>query len=173
MSPDTAQTYRLLSRTHVAMGGWEASWDCVQRALRIDPNDGDIIGNRGIYHLFHGESGEAVEWLDKVLEIHSDTPHTVEIMRFWKATALFTATDHAAAASELRSISGLEFIKTLLLAACQARLGQTDWAQASAAEVLRTCPAFRLAHARLWKSFRNESDRQNLLGALSEAGLPE
>ncbi|MEH6647650.1 hypothetical protein, partial [Sulfitobacter sp.] len=73
----------------------------------------------------------------------------------------------------VRFINGLNFIKAELLATCHARLGQTDLAKAKAAEVLRAYPAFRLAHVRLWKNFRNEAYRQNLLGALREAGLPE
>lgn len=173
IAPESASTYRLLSRIYNAMGKWEEAWDCVQRAQRIDPNDGDIIGNRAVYHLFHGEPGEAIEWLDKVLEMHADTPHTVDIMRYWKAFALFAAGDHAAAAALLGTLSGLNFIKAELLAACHARLGQTDRAQTCAAEVLRAYPAFHLAHVRLWKIFRNEADRQNLLGALREAGLPD
>jgi adenylate cyclase len=173
IAPEEAQTYRLLSRTHHGQGKWEEAWDCVQRALRIDPNDGDIIGNRAIHHLFHGEYDEAVAWFDKVLDLHADTPHTVDIMRYWKAFALFAATEYASALALLSSISGLEFIKAELLAACHARLGQTDLAQARAAEVLRAYPAFRLAHFRLWKSFRNDVAGQNLLGALREAGLPD
>ena len=173
IAPEEAQTYRLLSRTYGAMGRWEESWDCVQRALRIDPNDGDIIGNRGVYHLFHGEPADAIEWIDKVLEIHADTPHTADIMRYWKATALFTATEYASAVDLLRGISGLDFIKAQMLAACYARLGQSDQAQARAAEVLRTHPSFRLADVRFWKTFRKELDSQNLLGALRDAGLPD
>jgi adenylate cyclase len=141
--------------------------------MRIDPNDGDIIGNRGIYHLFHGEPGAAIEWLDKVLDLHADTPHTVDIMRFWKALALFTAADYASAVTVLGSTSGLDFLKAELLAACHARLGQTDQARARAAEVLRAWPEFRVAGLRLWKVFRNEADGRHLRDALRDAGLPD
>ena len=129
IAPQAAQTYRLLSRTHNYMGRWQEAWDCVQRALRIDPNDGDIIGNRGVYHLFHGEFGEAIEWFDKVLDMHAGTPHTVDIMRYWKALALFAASDYAAAAALLGSLSGLNFVKAELLAACHVQLGQMDQAR--------------------------------------------
>jgi adenylate cyclase len=168
-----AQTYRLLSRTHNAHQRWEEAWDCIQRSLRMDPNDGDIIGTRGIYHLFHGEFGEAIEWLDKVLEMHTDTPHTVDIMRYWKALALFATTEYAAATALLRSISGLDFLKAELLAACYARLGETDKAQDQAAEVLKIYPTFHLQNINLWQNFRDKSDSQNLLHALREAGLPD
>jgi len=143
IAPNEAQSYRLLSRTHAAFGRWEESWDCVKRALRLDPNDGDILGNRGIYHLFHGEFGEAVEWLDKVLEMHADTPHTVDIMRYWKAFALFAMSDYGAAAALLRSISGLDFIKAELLAACYFRLGEIDEAKARVAELLSAYPDYQ------------------------------
>ena len=123
IAPDSAQTWRLLSRIYSGLHQWDEAWSCVQRASSLDPNDGDIIGNRGAFHIFHGEPGEAVEWLDKVLELHSDTPQTVDIMRYWKALALFTATDYAVAVSQLRQVSGHDFIKAELLAACLARLG--------------------------------------------------
>ena len=145
----------------------------MRRALSLDPNDGDIIGNRGVFHIFNGEPDEAVEWLDKVLELHADTPQTVDIMQYWKALALFTATDYAAAVAVLRNVSGHDFIKAELLAACLARLGQIDDARGQARVVLEIYPALRLSDVRLWKSFRKEDDRQNLLGALREAGLPD
>ena len=168
-----SQSYRLLSRTHIAHQRWDEAWDCIQRALRLDPNDGDIIGSRGTYHLFHGEYGEAVEWLDKVLEMHTDTPHTVDIMRYWKALAFFATTEYAAATALLRSISGLDFLKAQLMAACHVRLGETDKAKTQAAEVLRIYPTFRLQNINLWRNFYNQSDGQNLLEALREAGLPD
>jgi TolB-like protein len=173
IAPDASQTWRLLSRTYSGMGKWDEAWSCVQRALSLDPNDGDIIGNRGVCHIFHGEPATAIEWLDKVLELHSDTPQTLDIMRYWKALALFTATDFGAAAILLRSVSGHDFIRAELMAACHARLGQIDEARSEAAAALSMYPALRVADIRLWKSFRNEADRQNLVGALRESGLPD
>ncbi len=173
IAPDSAQTWRLLSRTYSGLGQWDEAWSCVRRALSLDPNDGDIIGNRGVFHIFNGEPDEAVEWLDKVLELHADTPQTVDIMQYWKALALFTAMDYAAAVTVLRNVSGHDFIKAELLAACLARLGQLDDALDQSRFVLEVYPTFRLSDVRLWKSFRRESDRQNLLYALREAGLPD
>lgn len=173
IAPDSAQTWRLLSRTYVSLGHWEEAWSCVERALSRDPNDGDVIGNRGVYHFFNGEPDEAIEWLDKVLELHADTPQTVDIMRYWKSLALFTAKDYAAAASLLRGVSGHDFIRSELLAACLARMGQADDAGIQAKAVVERYPAFSLKHVRLWKSFRQEADRQNLYTALRDAGLPE
>lgn len=172
LDPDSAHTYRLLSRAYHGKGEFDESWECVQRALRIDPHDGDIIGNRGVYHLFKGEFDEALEWIGKVLEMHDDTPHTVDIMRYWRALALFGARDYAGSAAELGRITGLEFIKSELMAACLARLGRSGEAAEKANYLLERRPDLRLSDIRLWKSFRNEDDRQHFYLALRDAGLP-
>jgi adenylate cyclase len=173
IAPDDAQTYRLLTRIYSAKGMFDEAWDCAERALRINPHDGDIIGNRGVYHLFDGDFGQAVEWLDKVLELHADTPHTMDIMRYWKALALFGARDYDACAALLTSITGLNFLKAELLAPCYARLGDTARAKAKTAELLQMHPDVHLSHVGLWKAFRHEADRQHLLEAMREAGFPE
>jgi adenylate cyclase len=173
IAPDDAQTYRLLSRLYAAKGMFAEAWACVERALRINPHDGDIIGNRAVYHLFDGDFAAAVEWLDKVLELHADTPHTMDIMRYWKALALFGAKDYVAATALLGGITGLNFLKAELLAPCYARLGDTARAKAKTAELLRMHPDVHLSHVGLWKAFRHEADRQHLLEAMREAGFPE
>ena len=173
LAPDNAQTYHLLSRIHQSKGQSEEAWSCVERALKINPNDGDIIGNRGVYHLFGGEFDQATEWLDKVLAMHEDTPHTVDIMHYWRALALFSARDYPACAAKLSRITGLDFIKSELMAACMARLDRLDEARARASEVLERHPEFRLRDIRIWKSFSRDEDRQHLRQALLDAGLPE
>lgn len=173
IAPDDAQTYRLLSRFYTAKGMFAEAWACVERALRINPNDGDIIGNRAIYHLFDGDFAQAVEWLDKVLDLHADTPHTMDIMRYWKAMALFGARDYEAAVTELGAIARLNFLKTELFAACHARMGEAAKAQTSAAELLGMYPELHLSNIRLWKAFRHEADRRHLYEALRDAGLPD
>jgi adenylate cyclase len=173
LAPSSAQTWRLLSRTYCGMGRWDEGWSCVQRALTLDPNDGDIIANRGVFHIFNGEPEEGARWIDKVLALHADTPQTVDIMYYWKALAAFTAGDYTAALALLTRVSGHDFIRSELLAACHARLGQAGEAQAQAAAVLERFPGFRLAEVRFWRAFRNEADRKHLYGALRDAGLPD
>jgi adenylate cyclase len=173
IAPDDAQTYRLLSRAYAARRMFAEAWSCVERALSINPNDGDIIGNRAVYHLFDGDFAQAVEWLDKVLEMHSDTPHTVDIMRYWKALALFGAKDYAASADLLGRIAGLKFLKTELLAPCHARMGEPAKAKAAVADLLRAHPGLRLSELGLWKGFRHEEDQRHLFEAMRDAGVPD
>ena len=173
LAADDAQTYRLLSRVYNGMGKYDEARECVERALSINPNDGDIIGNRGIFHLFLGDFDQAGKWIQKVLDLHADTPHTVDIMRYWKALAAFGAGAYEPAAALLGSVTGLDFIKSTLLAACHARMGHRDQATAAAAAVVEAYPDFSLARLGILKAFRKDDDRQHLFEALREAGLPE
>jgi adenylate cyclase len=173
LAPDDAQTYRLLSRVFNATGELDASWKCVERALSINPNDGDIIANRGVYHLFHGEFEAAHEWLDKVLALHADTPHTVDIMHFWKSLTYFSQGDYETANASIGGLSSLNFLRNLLSCACYDRLDQPEKARTRAEAVLQARPQFKLADQGLWKAFNKEVDQRHLFGALSRAGLPE
>ena len=173
IAPDSAQTWRLLSRTNWGMGRYRESWSCVERALRLDPNDGDIIGCRGIYHVFDGQPSEAIEWLNRVLVLHADTPHSADIMHYWKAMALFSARDYSTAADMVRRVSGHDFIRAGLLAACHARLNQFEDARAQADAVMQANPTLRLGDMRLWKSFRDKAQRHDLRDALRKAGIPD
>jgi adenylate cyclase len=173
IAPDDAQTYRLLSRVYAGKGLFPEAWDSVERALRINPNDGDVIGNRAIYHLFDGDFAQAVEWFDKVLELHADTPHTMDIMRYWKALALFGAREYGSAVALLGGISGLAFLKSELLGPCYVQMGETARARAVTAALLAKYPWLSLRQIGLWRNFRKQADRQHLLEAMRDAGLPD
>jgi adenylate cyclase len=173
VAPEDAQTFRLLSRTYWAKGMRAEAWESVQKALRLNPNDGDIIANRGVYHLFNGEFDEAHRWIDRVLEMHGETPHTADIMHHWKAMASFGLRDYKESLAQLAQISGLRYLKKLFLATCYAQIGEQAQAEASMKSVLEERPNLRLPSLYFWQSFQRDSDRAHFRDALLKAGLPE
>lgn len=172
IAPDDAQTFRLLSRIYGSRRMFDEASRCVDRALRINPDDGDIIANKGVFLMFHGELSESIEWFDRVLDLHSDTPHTVDIMLFWKALGQFALTDYKEAISTLQGISGLAFIKSLLSGACYGKIGRSEDAKKMSEWVLQACPNLRVSDVGLWRNFRREVDQEHLRNALVRAGLP-
>jgi adenylate cyclase len=172
LAPDDAQTFRLLSRVFCAKRMYDEARRFVERALRINADDGDIIGNKGVFLMCDGNSQEAIEWLDKVLELHSETPHTVDIMLYWKALAQFSSFDYQTAVATLKGISGLDFLKNMLLAACYAQLDRGDEAKAMSQAVLQVRPNLHLSDVGLCDYFRREEDQQHLRDALCKAGIP-
>jgi len=172
LAPDDAQTYRLLSRVYSGKKRYDEAQRCVERALKINPNDGDIIGNKALFLLFSGEPQEALVWFDKVLELHAETPHTLDIMLYWKSLAQFAITDYSMAISTLKSITGLSYLKNLLHAACCSQLNQISEAREAAQSVLRVRPDLLLSDIGLCDYFRDENDQRHLRDALRIAGIP-
>ncbi len=172
LAPDDAQTYRLLSRVFTAKRQYDEAMRCTERALRINPDDGDIIGNTGLFNLYNGEPQQAIEWFDKVLDLHSETPHTLDIMILWKSVAQFTLTHYEEAIATLKSITGLEYLKSLLLAACYAKLDMGAEAEAMSRVVLDIRPKLHISNIGMCTNFRLEKDQKHLSLALEEAGIP-
>lgn len=173
LAPDDAQTYRLLSRVYTALHRFDEAQQCVERALRINPDDGDIIGNKGLLLLFSGDFKDSIKWFDKVLELHADTPHTMDIMHFWKSLAQFMAADYQAAVATLKKINGLDYLQSLLSAACNSQLNRLDEARADTQHLLSIRPNLRISDIGLCHYFSQEQDRLHLLNALRSAGLPD
>ena len=123
--------------------------------------------------MFLGELEQAVTWFDKVLELHADTPHTVDIMNYWKALSQFMSADYETTLRTLKSISGLDYIKTLLFSACYAMLGDERNAKSMSRTVLEHRPALTVSDIGLIDCFRQEDHRKHLRSALESSGLPE
>jgi adenylate cyclase len=172
LAPDDAQTYRLLSRVYTAKRQFDEAMRCTERALKINPDDGDIIGNKGLFHLYYGEAQQAIEWFDKVLDLHSETPHTLDIMRCWKSIAQFILSRYDEAVATLKSITGLEYLKSLFLAACYTELELDTEAKAMSRAVLSIRPNLHVQDLGICNSFRHEEDQNHLRQAFEKAGIP-
>ena len=172
LAPDDAQTYRLLSRVYSGKGQFDEALRCAERALRISPDDGDILANMGLYHLYCGDAAEAMEWFDKVLDLHAETPHTLDIVRLWRSIALLVLDRYEESVATLKSITGVEFLKSLFLAACYAGLGSREEAASMGRKVLAIRPNFRLSDLGMLQTFRRDEDRDRLRHVLLGAGIP-
>jgi tetratricopeptide (TPR) repeat protein len=126
----------------------------------------------GVFLVFNGDCEQAIDWFDKVLALHSETPHTVDIMLMWKSLSQFSLTRYDEAITTLKGINSLDYIKSLLLAACYAQSGRIEDAGAMSNEVLRRRPNLRVSDIGLWQYFRVEKDQDRLRSALIQAGLP-
>ena len=173
LAPEDAQTYRLLSRVLTLKHQYDEASQCVERALRINPNDGDIIANKGLFLLYCGHHEESIVWFDKVLALHELTPHTIDIMQYWKALAYFIGGKYQIAISTLKAISGLEYVRNLLFASCYAQLDEADKAKESCNYLLEIRPNLQLSDIGLCENFRRKEDYNHLYRALEKAGVPQ
>ena len=172
IAPDDASTYRLLSRVMIAEGKFDEATEYVERALRINPHDGDIIGNKGVAQMFLGNFKDALTWFDQVLDLHADTPHTVDIMNYWKALIYFMLMDYKTSLKTLNSVSGLNYIKAVLAGTCYTILGDEQNANLNISKVLKICPNLIVSDIKLADCFLNQDQRQHLRNAFKLSGIP-
>ncbi|RLA32007.1 MAG: hypothetical protein DRR11_09350, partial [Gammaproteobacteria bacterium] len=172
LSPNDAHTYRLFSRVYTAMGRYDEAERCVERAISIDPDDSDLILNKGIFLQQTGKPLEACECFDAVLSSHDETPHTVDIARAWKGLALLVLEDYEQAVSVLQEVSGLNYLKNLFLSACYAALGDDQQAQVAISYVLQAIPELRVNDLGFCKGFRDAEVRDRIIQTYKRAGLP-
>ncbi len=172
MSPDDAHAQRLLSRVHLARGELEQAERCVERALQLNPFDADMMLNKGLHVLYTGGAEESMDWFDRVLEVHNETPHTVDIAKTWKALANFAMADYRGALSQLKDINGLHYLRSLFGAASHAQLGERDQASAMAKAVVEARPGIRVADLGFCRYFQDSDIRTRLTNGLTAAGIP-
>jgi adenylate cyclase len=172
ISPDDAHSYRLFSRVYSGMRRYDEAERCVERAISIDPDDSDLIINKGIFLLQTGKLPEALECFDAVLLSHDETPHTVDIARSWKGLTLLVMENWTQAVSVLREISGLNYLKNLFLSACYAELGDDQLAQVAISHVLESNPNIRANSLGICTAFQDPIITDRLTLAFQRSGLP-
>jgi len=172
LSPNDAHSYRLFSRVYCHLGRYEEAERCVERALSIDPDDSDLILNKGIFLQQTGNPAAALDCFDTVLNSHDETPHTVDITRAWKGMTLLATEDYDKAVIVLQEISGLSYVKNLFLAAGHAALGDDRLAGAAMAQVLQACPGLTTNNLGFCKGYRDTSIGDRLRLAFNRSGLP-
>ncbi len=173
IAPNDAHTYRLKCRVALATGAFDEAKRHAERALKINPDDGDIVAAMANYETFAGDAATGHRMFQELLQVHSETPHSADIFRMWMALTQFVLDDPAAAKATLREISGLDYICNLLLAACHAALGEREAAQDCIRALQAEVPGVGLSRLGVVRSFRRPEDGLKLREALRQAGLPE
>ncbi|MFI4932276.1 MAG: adenylate/guanylate cyclase domain-containing protein [Burkholderiales bacterium] len=142
-----------------------------QRALALNPNDDLIVVQQGEVLTWLGQAQEGIEWIHKAMRLNPFHPE-----RFWfhLARAQFVARRYAEAIDSLRHITAPDTLHHALFAACHAQLGQTLYAAARVAEVIRRVPDFTIReHCLPVLHYGSDTDLAHHHEALRKAGLPD
>ncbi len=172
LSPDDAHVYRLYSRVYIGLSRYDEAERCAERALSIDPDDSDLILNKGLFLMWTGNPQGALECFDAVLLSHDETPHTVDIARGWKGLNLFVMEDYRQAIVVLHEITGLNYLKNLLLSICYAQVGDDQQARAATAVVLASNPGLTVNRLGVCSGFQDPGVTARFVLAFERAGLP-
>lgn len=167
VDPRDARGYGELGFVNLYRKDHEASLAAFETALRLNPNDTDIMSNMGDALAHCGRSEEAIELLHRSIVLN---PFYPDQYLWYLGGAYFNLKRYEDAIKTLnRMNSPVEGRR--LLAASYAYLGKKDQAKFQASKVLEAYPNFDLAH---WERVQPDvypEDTEHFVRGLRLAGL--
>jgi TolB-like protein len=146
----------------------------LEKAVALTPNDGEVYATYGQVLIFWGDPKRGLEMFEKAFSLETYPPaiwewqmgHAYLILRQYDdaLTRFHRAVSHAP-----------KFVAALTYLACTyAELDRLDDARKVIRTILDFAPAFNIVNAeRLFAAYRNDEDRDRLLGAFQKIGVPK
>jgi len=170
--PANANTHRLASRVYALLDRHAESLAHSERAVALNPYDGDVMVTHAIALNLAGRCDEAIGWVEKALRYNPQPP---AYYRQWLMSFQFWAGDHVSALESLRRVEGalLPIAHYVAIAVLQIN-GAHEEAGSRIKALLETQPDSCLESAkRLFANHEAHLKVDVLLDALRDAGLPE
>jgi len=170
--PANANTHRLASRLYALLDRHAESLAQSERAVALNPYDGDVMVTHAMALNLAGRCDEAIGWVEKALRYNPQPP---AYYRQWLMSSQFWAGDYVSALESLRRVEGalLPTPHYVAIAVLQIN-GAHDEAGSRIKALLETQPDACVESAkRLFASHEAHLKVDVLLDALRDAGLPE
>ena len=170
LDDNDADVHRVLAAVNVAHSDLKKAAYHQERGLALNPNNDLIVVQQGELLTWLGEAEEGIKWIERAMRLNPFHPE-----RFWGhlGRAHFVAHQYDEAVAALQRLSAPDFAMHALLAACHARLGDTESARQHAGLVRVQQPNFTLEdHLETLHYARNE-DLQHYRESLELAGLSD
>jgi tetratricopeptide (TPR) repeat protein len=170
LDPQESRCYRILSTICLYLREYDLAEQHIRRAFDLNPNDAEVLTQKGRVLAMRGRSDEALVLLEAAVRLNPLHP------QWYNAhfgIALYSLRRFAEAAQALKRMSRPAAWSYARLAACYAQLEDTEAAQAAVTEVLRLQPDFSTAdYMRKSVLLERVGDRELLREGLLKAGLP-
>lgn len=146
----------------------------LEKAVALTSNDAEVYATFGQVLIFWGDPKRGLEMLEKAFSLET-FPTAIWEWQMGHAYLFLQQYDDALTRF-LQAVShASKFVASLTYLACTyAELDRLDDARKVIRTILEFAPAFNIANAeRLFAAYRNDEDRDRLLGAFRKIGLPE
>jgi adenylate cyclase len=140
------------------------------QAMRLNPNDADIIGYAAVFEMFGGRGEEALRLLEQAIELNPIPPNWYREIQGMALYALHRYTE-AIRAFELET--AIRPYCYRFLAACKAQLGEIDEARRLAGQSLVLQPQFTVRVWAEWEPYAFRDYLEHVVSGMRKAGLPE
>ena len=175
LDDQNASAYGMLGMTECFARNFEEAHDCLDRAIRLNPNLAIGHGNYAPLYGVEGKPDEAKASARRAIELSPHDP----LRPFWMGgvgIAAFVIGDYEAcienARRELRAYPGYASLMRQETAALGI-LGQTEEAAASLQRLLEKVPGLTVSQVRGMVPIRYPDDHERWLEGLRRAGLPD
>jgi adenylate cyclase len=167
IDPSDARGYGELGFVNLYRKDHDACLSAFETALHLNPNDTDIMSNRGDALTHCGRSEEAITLLNRALLLN---PFYPDQYLWYLGGAYFNLKQYEEAVKTLKRMNSPTEGRRLL-AACYAYMGKKEDAKFQASKVLEAYPNFNLDY---WENVQpdvNPEDTEHFVNGLRLAGL--
>ena len=167
---NNAECHRILCRIALIQGEFTKSEHHLECALDLNPNDPQLVAQRGINLTFLGDPETAISWIERAMRLDPFSRHRyyLDMVR-----ALFMAGRPAEGTTVLEWAAGAHWEHYLWRAACHAAAGNKDAARHARQEAMALRPNLSIAaYINDWFTWRRNEDKARLRDALAQAGFP-
>ena len=142
-----------------------------QKCVALDPNGAHGYLYLSMVYRFAGRFEEAVQAIEKAIRLNPFPPNTY--FRQACGTYYFVGRyeEAIAAGKKATTASPNDPVAHLMLADAYSLAGRQEEARIEAAEVRRLNPKISLVFLGKFTPFKNQADREHVIGALRKAGL--
>jgi TolB-like protein len=158
-----------MGAVHTFMNRLESAGAYFEKATALNPTDVQIAYWRAMWLSRMGRTGEALAYLDSVVQRDPFMPDW-----FWEARSipLLQERRYEEVIQSVNRIDRKQAWNHGALAAAYAHLGRIDEAKVQAAEVLRLKPDYSERWVRVQEPYKDPAHLEHLLDGLRKAGLP-
>jgi serine/threonine protein kinase/Tfp pilus assembly protein PilF len=163
--------HSMLAQVYLDRRAFELALRHVQRAVELNPNNQWNLADMAIVLSYAGEAEQALSWSDRAKEVdpYFDPPW------FWrqKGRSYVVLGRYQEALRMFEHMPLHTPYDVAYMAACHARLGNSDRARTLVAECLASRPNFSIRRLLVIEPFKLSADADNLAQSMRLAGLPE
>jgi len=170
LEPSSARAHYILGYAHLYAKEHDLAAAEVEKAIALNPNDARFrAGLAGLY-IYGGQPERAIKQIREAMRLN---PYHEDWYWHFLGWASFHAGRYEEGLQALNRIVNPGAGDHRMLAATYVRLGRPTEAAKHAEAVLEIEPDFVVSHFRDNLPYKNESDAEDYLEALSRAGLPQ
>jgi adenylate cyclase len=142
----------------------------IERALELNPNDGDLLATYAQMMTFAGQSKDALAWVDQAI---LRNPHYPGWYASVRSMIYYLQKEYLLVIKDLNKVGSPAVWDCRYLAVSYAQLGRTEDAKKQVVMLLKGDPDFTLESYVPKLKFQLEMDKQHFIEGLIKAGLPE